>query len=62
MDNKFLKYFLISGLAISMVACTDLEEELVGDITQDINVDGIDIDDCYKESFPLGRLYYDWSY
>lgn len=42
MDNKFLKYLLISGLAISLAACTDLEEELVGDITEDISVDGFE--------------------
>jgi hypothetical protein len=42
MDNKFLKYFMISALAFSLAACTDLEEDLVGDITQDISVEGID--------------------
>jgi hypothetical protein len=36
--NKFL---LISVLALSVPACTDLEEKLRGDITEDINQDGI---------------------
>jgi uncharacterized protein YnzC (UPF0291/DUF896 family) len=34
--NKFLKYFLFLGLAVGLAACTDLEEELVGDITEEI--------------------------
>jgi hypothetical protein len=41
--NKFLKYFMYSCLTLLMVACTDLEEDLVGDITKDITVAGIDV-------------------
>ena len=42
--NKFLKYFMFSCLAVlALAACTDLEEDLIGDITKDITVDGIDV-------------------
>lgn len=40
--NKFFKYFTFTCLALALAACTDLEEDLVGDITTDITVDGID--------------------
>ncbi len=40
--DKFLRYIIFSCLAFSLAACTDLEEDLVGDITKDISVDGID--------------------
>ena len=40
--NKFLKYFAGVCLILGLAACTDLEEDLVGDITEDITVDGID--------------------
>ncbi|MCB0614679.1 MAG: RagB/SusD family nutrient uptake outer membrane protein, partial [Phaeodactylibacter sp.] len=40
--DKFLKYFMFSCLALLMAACTDLEEDLVGDITKEITVAGID--------------------
>lgn len=43
--NKLLKYFTFSCIALSLAACTDLEEELVGDITEDINIEGIDVED-----------------
>ena len=39
--NKLFKYFMFFGVALGLVACTDLEEELVGDITEDITVPGI---------------------
>jgi hypothetical protein len=41
--NKFLKYFTFTCVAFALAACTDLEEDLVGDITTDISVDGIDV-------------------
>lgn len=42
--NKFLKYFMFSCLTVlGLAACTDLEEDLIGDITRDITVDGIDV-------------------
>ncbi len=41
--NKILKYFAFTCLALALAACTDLEEELVGDITNDITVEGIDV-------------------
>ena len=40
--NKFLKYLACTCLVLGLGACTDLEEDLVGDITQDISVDGVD--------------------
>lgn len=39
--KKYIKYFVLSGVALALTACTDLEEDLVGDITSDITVDGI---------------------
>ncbi|MCB0638027.1 MAG: RagB/SusD family nutrient uptake outer membrane protein [Lewinella sp.] len=41
--NKFLKYSTFTMLALALAACTDLEEDLVGDITKDISIDGIDV-------------------
>lgn len=43
--NKLIKYFMFAALAFSVVGCTDLEEDLVGDITTDITVDGIPDDE-----------------
>lgn len=40
--KKLLKYFMLSSLVFLIGACTDLEEDLIGDITEEINVDGID--------------------
>lgn len=41
--NNLLRYFIFSCFSLLLVAaCTDLEEELVGDITKDISVEGID--------------------
>ena len=40
--NKYFKYFLFSCVAFGLSACTDLEEDLIGDITEDISIDGID--------------------
>lgn len=57
MNNKFLKYFLISGLALALVGCTDLEEELVGDITEDITVPGVDVGGPGGNDGPLTAVY-----
>ncbi len=38
---KFSKYLLLPAVFLGVTACTDLEENLRGDITKDINVDGI---------------------
>lgn len=40
--KKILKYFMVTALAFGLAACTDLEEDLIGDITDDISVQGID--------------------
>lgn len=40
--DKLLKYFIFSCLVVSLAACTDLEEDLIGDITTEITVEGID--------------------
>ncbi len=39
--RKFSKYLILPALALMFSACTDLTEELKGDITNDINVPGI---------------------
>jgi hypothetical protein len=57
MNIKFLKFFMISGLALALVGCTDLEEDLVGDITEDIVVDGVSVDGPDGPSGPLTALY-----
>ena len=41
--NKLFKYFMFFGLALGAVACTDLEEELVGDITDEVTAPGFNI-------------------
>ena len=38
---KFSKYLLLPAVFLGVTACTDLEENLRGDITRDIKVDGI---------------------
>ncbi|MEZ4987133.1 MAG: hypothetical protein R2795_19185 [Saprospiraceae bacterium] len=43
--NKLIKYFMFAAISFSVVGCTDLEEDLVGDITTDITVDGIPDDE-----------------
>lgn len=40
--NKLFKYFMFASLAFSISACTDLKEDLIGDITTDISVPGIE--------------------
>jgi len=41
--NKFYKILFASLILILPFSCTDLEEDLRGDITEQINVDGIDV-------------------
>ncbi len=41
MKNKFSKIFLALMVIFAIQACTDLEEDLIGDVTTDINVAGI---------------------
>lgn len=41
--DKLLKYSIFTLLTLALAACTDLEEDLVGDITRDISIDGIDV-------------------
>ena len=55
--NKLLKYFMFFGVALSLVACTDLEEELVGDITEEIIVPGIDDGSGGPNAGPLTGAY-----
>ncbi|MCO6480864.1 MAG: RagB/SusD family nutrient uptake outer membrane protein [Phaeodactylibacter sp.] len=43
MMNKVFKYLILPCLALGLAACTDLEEDLVGDITRDISIEGIDV-------------------
>lgn len=57
MNIKFLKYFMISGLALAMFGCTDLEEDLVGDITESIVVPGIPDPTGGENGGPLTALY-----
>lgn len=54
--NKLFKYFMFAGLAFSISACTDLEEDLIGDITTDINVPGIEVTGG-NPSGPLTAVY-----
>lgn len=41
MKNKFSKIFIACMAIFAIQACTDLEEDLIGDVTTDITVDGI---------------------
>ena len=42
MKNKFSKIFIALMAVFAIQACTDLEENLIGDVTTDIVVDGVD--------------------
>lgn len=55
--KELFKYSLILCLGLSMAACTDLEEDLVGDITQDIVVEGINIGGTGSSEGALTALY-----
>lgn len=55
--KKLFKYSLIACLGLSMAACTDLEEDLIGDITEDIVVEGINIDGPGSGDGALTALY-----
>lgn len=55
--EKFLKYFIFTGLVFALAACTDLEEDLVGDITKDITVEGIDVGGGGGGGGPLTAAY-----
>lgn len=57
MCNKLFKYTTIFSMILLAGACTDLEEDLVGDITEDITVEGITIDDETGGGGPLTALY-----
>ena len=39
--KKLKIYFLLSSMVVFFAACTDLEENLTGDITTDISIPGI---------------------
>jgi len=41
MENKFSKILLALMVVFAIQACTDLEEDLIGDITSDISIAGI---------------------
>jgi hypothetical protein len=57
MYNKLFKFTIAFGLILFAGACTDLEEDLVGDITEDIVVDGIDTGGEGSNEGPLTALY-----
>ena len=58
MCKKLLKYTMIFSVVLLAGACTDLEEDLVGDITEEITVDGIPVDDeTTGGGGPLTALY-----
>ena len=40
--SKFFKFLFALTAIFAVQACTDLEEDLVGDITDDIVVEGVD--------------------
>jgi hypothetical protein len=40
--SKFFKFLFALTAIFAVQACTDLEEDLVGDITEEINVEGVD--------------------
>ena len=43
--KNLIKYTAITCLVFALAACTDLEEDLIGDITEDISIDGISTGD-----------------
>lgn len=57
MYNKLFKFTIAFSLVLFAGACTDLEEDLVGDITEDIVVEGLDPDDDNVSGGPLTALY-----
>jgi len=55
--NKIIK-FLFATLAIFAIqSCTDLEENLVGDVTEDFNIEGIEVDGPGGGGGPLTASY-----
>lgn len=54
---KLFKYSIIFSLGLLVVACTDLEEDLVGDITEDFSEDGVNVDGPGGSDGPLTALY-----
>jgi hypothetical protein len=55
--KELFKYSLILCLGLSMSACTDLEEDLIGDITDEIVVEGINVGGPGGGEGPLTALY-----
>lgn len=54
--NKITKILFAALALFAIQSCTDLEENLVGDITEDISIDGIDIGD-QGSGGPLSAAY-----
>ncbi len=55
--NKFSKILLAVAALFAAQACTDLEEDIVGDVTTDINIEGVVIDDGNSGSSVLAGAY-----
>ncbi len=55
--NKFLKILFAVAVLFAIQSCTDLEEELVGDVTTNITVEGVSGGSGGQESTPLSAAY-----
>ena len=55
--SKFLKFLFALVAIFAVQACTDLEEDLVGDVTEDINIEGIDTGGGGGSAGPLSAAY-----
>jgi len=55
--NKINKLLIIPAMLLFFGSCTDLEENLVGDITQDINIEGVSTGTSGGSGGPLGAAY-----
>ncbi len=55
--KNFLKYFILPFIVIGLAACTDLEEDLKGEITDDISIEGQGGGTDGGSSGPLAGVY-----
>ncbi len=55
--NKIVKIIFAFVAILVVYSCTDLEEDLIGDVTTEINIDGVDTGSDVGPSGPLSAAY-----
>jgi len=60
--NNLSKFLMLFIAIFATYSCTDLEENLVGDVTTEINIDGIDQGGGTGSSGPLSAAYASHAY